>query len=363
MIIDLLSIILWSYIVLVGMVVVGWNKKTKKSVNSYVGLVSVVVPFRNEESNLETTIESILKNGNAQFELILVDDHSEDNSLSICESYEAKFKNVTVLRLNTGTGKKAAIQLAIEHASSEIILQTDADCTVKKTWITSMKEQFHNQKILLIGPVKVIATNEKWNWFNQLEFGYLQTFTGAFANFDNPIMANGANMMYTKTIYWEYKQSKLGADYASGDDQFLLSHVKTHHSNAIQYVKNQDAIVSTIFPSKWEAMITQRVRWAKKNNNSTGIDIIIGFLLLSAQFLLPVCLILSMFNFKFIETFWTVFILKTGIELVLAFTFMKFFRINRLRYVPLFTIMYPYFLVKIMVQAKRDSNKWKGRKL
>jgi poly-beta-1,6-N-acetyl-D-glucosamine synthase len=363
MIISLLSIILWSYLILMVLTIIGWSKKRIISDNKNHHFISVIIPFRNEESDLKACIESVLKNKTAPFELLLVDDHSEDNSLAIALSYEEKFNNVSVLKLSDTTGKKAAIKLAIEQAKGKIVLQTDADCVVQSSWISSMACEFKDEIKLLIGPVKVTKTDEYWNWFNQIEFGFLQAFTGAAANFSKPIMANGANLMYSKKTYWEFEESKLGAQYASGDDQFLLNHVKSHHPNSIKYVNNQKSIVSTVFSSDWKDMVKQRSRWAKKKSTSNGVDLLIGLLLLSSQFLLPTCLILSFFESEFIKLFWTVFVLKVGFEFALASIFMPFFNIKGMKYIPLFTILYPFFITKVILLVRNHTNHWKGREI
>ena len=363
MIISLFSLILWGYIILIVLTIIGWNKNKMVSNNENHNFVSVIIPFRNEESNLRTTIESVLKNNTTQFELILIDDHSEDSSSTIAISFQEKFKNVSVFKLTNTTGKKAAIKLGVEQARAELILQTDADCIVQNTWVSSMACEFKNETKLLIGPVKVAKTNEYWNWFNQLEFGFLQAFTAAAANFNNPIMANGANLMYLKETYWEFEQSKLGDEYASGDDQFLLNHVKSHHPNDIKYVKKQESIVSTVFSSDWKEMVKQRSRWAKKKSTSKGIEVFIGLVLLSSQFLLPVSLIFSLFESEFINLFWTIFILKVVFEFALVSVFMSFFKLKGLKHVPLFTIVYPFFLTKVILLVKNSNNQWKGREI
>jgi biofilm PGA synthesis N-glycosyltransferase PgaC len=361
MIIAILATVLLAYVIFIILTIAGWNKNAI-SIQENDDLVSVVVPFRNEQNNLETTINSILAN-KGNFELILVNDHSEDNSLSIALDYESKYDHVTVLTLPKETGKKAAIKLGVENANGEIILQTDADCLVQKDWIITLNKAVSSNVKLLIGPVKIQTTLEKWNWFNQLEFGFLQAFTCASANYNYPIMANGANMMYLKSVYWEYENSKLGAEYASGDDQFLLNYVKSTHKNAIKYLKDSSAVVTTYCSSDWNHMLKQRARWAKKNTKSSGIDAVVSLFLLFAQFILPTTLVLCFFNVHLIAFFWSVLILKTAVEFILANQFMKFFHINRLKYIPLFALVYPFFILRTILLVNDYNHLWKGRRV
>ena len=161
----------------------------------------------------------------------------------------------------------------------------------------------------------------------------------------------------------EYEKSKLVENQASGDDQFLLNYVKNQYKNTIKYAMDSGAIVSTTCSSDWGQMIKQRARWAKKNIESSVVDKLISSFLLFAQFLLPICFLLSFIDRNFLGFFWTVFILKTLVELILAYEFMIFFKINRLKYVPLFALMYPFFLFKTLLLVNDHTHVWKGRKI
>ena len=372
MISALLVILLCFYIGILTTAIVGWHQNpTRKypvspwtqKISTHQPFVSVIIPFRNEQAHIGSAAAAILDNLNAQFELILVDDHSSDHSYSICENIALKNKKASVVQLSKKMGKKEAIKAGVTLAKGDLILQTDADCQVNKHWISCMSNHYIDDTKLLLGPVKVSQSNQRWNWFNQIEFGFLQAFTAGFANLNKPIMANGANLMYSKHLYWLYQESKIGAEYASGDDQFLLNYVKSEHQAGITYLKHRDAIVSTIFPSKWKDMIAQRARWAKKNTASVGFESIISLMLLSAQFILPLCLLIGTFDKKLITLFWTTILLKTGIELLLAQAFMRFFEIPRIKETLLFAIVYPYFLFNIIILVCKKEHQWKNRSI
>lgn len=363
MIVGILSALLFAYIILLATTVIGWNKTDPTPKNNNQQFVTVIIPFRNEQENLSFTIDAVLKNNLDAFELLLIDDHSDDQSFAISASYASKHPNVSVLKLEKNSGKKSAIKLGIEHAKAEIILQTDADCIVPNNWIQNMRNSLESSTNLLIGPVKVVTEQHGWNWLNQIEFSFLQAFTGASANFNFPLTANGANLMYRKSIFWEYQKSQLGQHYASGDDQFLLNYIKKKSAKSIKYVKKQDAIVSTSFSSKWSEITAQRSRWAKKNSSSNKAETLIGFVLLGAQFLIPTCVLLTFFDSNFAGILWAIFLIKVFGELFLAFTIMKFFGINRLKYILIFAFAYPIFLSNIILLVAFGKNKWKGRKI
>jgi len=363
MIVGILSVLLFAYLILLGTTIIGWNKTDLALKNNNQQFVTVIIPFRNEQNNLQSTIASVLKNNPDFFELLLIDDHSIDQSYNICKSFESKHVNISVLKLDKTTGKKAAIKLGVEHAKAEIILQTDADCIVPHNWIQNMSRSLEVSTNLLIGPVKVKTEEQGWNWLNQVEFCFLQAFTGASANFNQPLMANGANLMYRKSIYWEYQKSQLGKEYASGDDQFLLNYIKRKSAKSINYVKNQGAIVATSFSSKWSEITAQRTRWAKKKSNSNLGETLIGTVLFLAQFLIPTCILLTIFDSNYLMFLWATLLIKVFGELFLVFITMNFFGINRLKYIPIFSFVYPIFLSNIITLAAFRKNKWKGREI
>jgi biofilm PGA synthesis N-glycosyltransferase PgaC len=362
MMFALISVIFWIYVLIIVVAIFGWTYKSSSKTNATPAFVSIIIPFRNEEKHLKSVISSVLKNDTSQYELILVNDHSEDNSLQICKDFESKNINIRVLSLINNVGKKAAIKLGIENSKAEIILQTDADCIVGNDWVSAMQEAFVERIKLLIGPVKVGKSNGRWNWFNQLEFAYLQCFTAASANLNKPIMANGANLMYSKEVFWEYERSNIGKQFASGDDQFLLEYVKINYSRAINFVKQGNAIVSTAFPEQWKQMVQQRSRWASKNINTKGFQNLVGALLLSTQLILPGCFIISFFDSQFIDLFWELFILKSALEIILGSVFLSFFKLRISIYVPIFSIIYPFFLLNVLLLGKIEKSYWKGRR-
>ena len=96
--------------------------------------VSIVVPMYNSERTIEQCIVSLINQNypKKRYEIIIVDDHSTDNSAKIV----SKFKNVQLIRQAKGKkGPAAARNLGIKHAKGEFIASTDSDCVVPKDWL------------------------------------------------------------------------------------------------------------------------------------------------------------------------------------------------------------------------------------
>ena len=123
--------------------------------------VSVIIPFRNEENNIENLVSSLTRQSysNGILEFIFIDDHSEDSSNDLIRQKINQFDApIKLLSLKETFGKKAAIQKGVEEAIGDMILTTDADCTMNKNWVTTMANAFEqNEGGLVLGRVHTQA--------------------------------------------------------------------------------------------------------------------------------------------------------------------------------------------------------------
>lgn len=360
---GLIEFLLAVYVIFVLLAIVGWQSKNQAQSTHNLPFVSVVIPFRNEADNLQATLQSVYENKNASFEILLINDHSEDNSLEICKQFIAQHSNIKVLSLEDTHGKKEALKKGVNASKGNWILQTDADCTVSSTWISTMASYAQKEVNLIMGPVKCKEEMLPWNWFNQIEIAFLQGITGATAKFNNPVMANGANLLFRKDIFEEYLKSGMGEKYASGDDQFLLNFVKKSEAQSIKYVQKKAAIVESSFPFSWEQMLIQRTRWAKKNMGTWNQESIVGLVLLSTQLLWPFLLVVALINPLYWTIAWKVFWVKTVMEFFWSLLIFPFFKIKRWGYLPLYAIIYPVFLIQVLLRTKTKDHRWKGRNI
>lgn len=164
--------------------------------------ITVVVPFRNEVENLKALADCLNQQSYSSFEVVFVDDHSDDGSWELLQgiapSFNFRFK---MEQLESGNGKKKAILHAIDHSASEIILTTDADCTMGKDWIETMLSPFVKDDVqLAIGPV-MLKGDAWWKKLQSIEFSALIGMTKVLADLKRPTMANGANLAFTRSAF------------------------------------------------------------------------------------------------------------------------------------------------------------------
>ena len=168
---------------------------------------SVIVPARNEEAFVERCLVSLLEQHYPQklFEVILVDDHSTDNTAGLATSLQGKFDNLKIIRLQDklhgkplNSYKKKAIELGVLQATNDWIVTTDADCIVNSKWLTSFDTfiQQHDP-VFVAAPVAFTKAHSFVGIFQSLDFMALQGITAAavYKNFHS--MCNGANLAYS----------------------------------------------------------------------------------------------------------------------------------------------------------------------
>jgi len=240
------------------------NRSTSSSLT-----FSVVLPVRNEEANIADLIADLQRQNypHSWFEVILVDDGSEDETIDLAQSAFAKTDlSFQILELSERklTGKKQAITYGVESARNEIILCTDGDCRLPATWIEAYAQLYEASGCQMVaGPVRMKGETFFTN-LQAVEFGGLIGIGAASLQSGNPGMCNGANLSYRKKIFQEVGGYEGNTQIASGDDEFLLQKIFARHSNAVRFLKSKDGIVTTPAKSTMGELVSQRLRWSSK---------------------------------------------------------------------------------------------------
>lgn len=342
----------------------GWNSISefnlrKAIVDSPDKMISVIIPARNEENQIAHLLDSLTNQTfpSEWLEIIVIDDHSSDNTAEIVKSYSNK--NIKLISLKDhisgekiNSYKKKAIEIAISKCLGEIILTTDADCTMPQNWLKSIYTYFEiHQPKMLVMPVLIDNDKSLFQIFQCLDFMTLQGITGASVENKFHKMCNGANLAYTKKAFNEVEGFNDIDHIASGDDMLLMQKLAKKYPDDIYYLKSKEVIVKTLPSFTIKEFINQRIRWAGKSGKYADKTI------------LPVMLLVYFLNLSFIGLFIYSFIsndsaevyellfyllgFKIIIELYFIFPVAKFFgKINLLWVFPIlqpFHIVYTFF--------------------
>jgi cellulose synthase/poly-beta-1,6-N-acetylglucosamine synthase-like glycosyltransferase len=360
------------YLILIGWFVFGFNKIQEfiKETATQTTTFSIVIPFRNESENLPKLLKSLnqLEYPKDLFEVILVDDDSEDDSFAqimrFFASHRFDFKVISNKR-TTNSPKKDAITTAVNVAKYEWIITTDADCIFPKKWLKTFDTFIKsNNPKMIVAPVTYTTNNSFLEQFQLLDFLSLQGATIAGFGINKPFLCNGANLAYKKEVFVQLNGFEGNTSIASGDDIFLLEKAITTFSKQVHYLKSEAGIVTTKPQSSVAELIQQRVRWASKTtayNNRFGKLVGIMVLLMNAiiiiAFVLSAIGVFNWFYFAFL------FSSKFIIDFVLIYKTAYFFKQTKsLTLYPLCTLVYPLFSVFVAVYSQFFSYKWKQRR-
>lgn len=106
---------------------------------------SIIIPVYNVEKYLNECVDSVLNQKNVDYEIILVDDGSTDNSRQICDEYVKNHSNISVIHKQNG-GASDARNVGIEEAEGDYILFIDSDDKIEKNSLSKINEVIINQK-------------------------------------------------------------------------------------------------------------------------------------------------------------------------------------------------------------------------
>jgi glycosyltransferase involved in cell wall biosynthesis len=193
--------------------------------------VSVLICAKNEAENLKNFLPLILEQEYSNFEVILINDNSKDDTLKVMEDFKEQHDSIKIVNVKPiekfWGNKKYALTLGIKAASHDFLLFTDADCKpLSKQWIQEMSSHFTNEKAIVLGygSYKKI----KGSFINKL-IRY-ETFLTAiqylsYAILGQPYMAVGRNLAYKKELFFEANGFMKHMHIKSGDDDLFINQV------------------------------------------------------------------------------------------------------------------------------------------
>ena len=337
--------------------------------------VSVIIAARNEENAIGDCINDLINQNYPKelFELIIVDDASNDATLQLVENIIKCNSGVNIKLIKLAddptitSPKKRALSEAIKIAGGTLIITTDADCRMGCKWLSAMVSFYEqNSSKMIIGPVNFYGEQNIFQKMQSLEFTNLIGITGATAFLNQPVMCNGANLAYEKEAFMLKKGFENIDTKASGDDIFLmLKFKKMFNSNSIHFIKSKEALVYTSPKTTVSEFLNQRKRWASKSSSYRDFGVII---LAACVSLFSISIIFSLGLSFFSNKFTELFFIMTGIKYFTDFTFLLaisfFFEKKKLLWlVILQQVLYPIYVVTIGIAIQFSGYKWKDRKL
>ena len=241
------------------------QKKAEESAGSIPGAgagyapgVSIIVAARNEESSISRVIDSLISQDYPCFEIIVVDDHSTDDT----RDHILAAKGVRYV-LNDGKGKKSAITTGVKASRYPVCLFTDADCAPGPTWIQA-HVRFHagHPKTVVVGLAPLRVPGGLLGLFQAYDAMLNQFMAAAQIGNKKAYMATGRNLSYSRTLFDEVGGLERHRDVLSGDDDILIQDIRTRTSANIFWSDESDIQVKSDGKFGWSDWFRQKRRHA-----------------------------------------------------------------------------------------------------
>jgi len=225
--------------------------------------LSIIICAKNESANLKANLASICQQDYPNYEVIVVNDQSTDDSAVILKRFEQEFPHLRHITTKGPSqslkGKKNALSQGIKAASHPYLLMTDADCLANSNqWANGMAQGFMYKKEIALGygPYK-----KEPGFLNRL-IRYETVLTAiqyfSLALWGLPYMGVGRNLAYKKDLHQQANGFTTHGDLASGDDDLFISQVATRSNVALRihprsFTYSQPA-------HSWSALYAQKTR-------------------------------------------------------------------------------------------------------
>ncbi len=348
----------------------GWLKfkPFKKNIRQPSVNISIIIAARNEEDNIVNCLNDIISQDYPDnlYEVIVVDDHSEDRTAYLTEEF-IKTNNHFAIRLiklkETSVSKKQAVCEGINNSKGDLIITTDADCRMGKKWLSTIADFYETYKPkMIIAPVSFNDTDSIFKKWQALDFLSLIAAGAGSANIKEPIMCNGANLIYEKIAFMQI--GGFNDKYASGDDIFLLLKFKKLFKDDIRFLKNYDAVVFTKAAGTVKDFINQRIRWVSKSKGYKDFHIIsTSLIIFMYNLLLFACLLSGLFiNVGFLQLFVFFFTIKLIIDFPIMACITIFTKQKKLLYHYIFVQIINILCIPLIsIAGNILKYRWKGR--
>jgi glycosyltransferase involved in cell wall biosynthesis len=269
--------------------------------------VSVIVCAKNEAENLQNFLPSIIAQKYPDFEIVLINDASSDDTLEVMELFASKHNNIKIVNVENNEAfwgnKKYALTLGIKASKHDYLLFTDADCKpVSNWWVSEMSAQFGSKKSIVLGYGSYTKINNSFlNKLIRFEtvITAIQYFT--FAKFGMAYMGVGRNLAYTRDAFFKANGFINHIKVRSGDDDLFVNQLATKSNTAISISENSftESLPKTTF-SDWMKQKRRHISTAKHYKSNHKVSLALLYILQFLFWFLAFILLLTLYNWIYV---------------------------------------------------------------
>ena len=333
--------------------------------------VSIVVAARNEAENVDACLPALLAQDYPQdrYEVIFVDDHSEDDTRARAEAYLDGAPHLRVLSLaDLGdadrTGKQHALDLGIRQSRGEIVAGTDADCVAPPSWLRALTSRFRADTGVVVGFSVLDARGDGGSAFVKLQslelLGIFAAFAGGLA-WRLAMGCTGNSLAYRRAAYEELGGfMKMG--FTVAEDNMFVQWVDRHTQWRIEVAHSADSLVWTRPMPTYRAFLDQRLRWSSNSLENRLSVVWFSVVAYGVNLLLPVAVLLALMGFGSLPWAVGLVALKLLPEWALLARGLSLFgRRDLLAYLPLLAPFHTSYVLLVGLAGLSGRSAWKGR--
>ncbi|MGH7497122.1 MAG: glycosyltransferase [bacterium] len=330
--------------------------------------VTIVVCARNEEKNLLDLLPALARQNYPaeKLEIVLVDDRSSDRTEQLLRAFAAQHAHVHYFRVDNQVAgfapKKRALDLALRHTASEIILLTDADGIPGENWAAEMAARFQPGVAMVCGYSPYYPRDGLAQEILALEYFSHAAIAAGSIGAGRPLTCTGSNLGYRRDAFFSVEGFEGISHWISGDDDLLLHKMHERRAGKIAYVAHPVTHVPVKPPASWHDLQAQRTRYASKGR---FYEPKITLALIAVYFLnLLLCLgtlasLLGQFRIFGFTLFCAT--CKAVFEYAYLFQAAGWFQERELlRYFSLAAILHPFYIVYFATRAQFAMFAWRG---
>jgi cellulose synthase/poly-beta-1,6-N-acetylglucosamine synthase-like glycosyltransferase len=322
--------------------------------------VSVIICAKNEEQHLVKNLPFILKQDYPEYEVIVVDDYSQDETKVILEDFERKYPHLRIITVKEERpykiGKKFPLTLGIKGAKYDIVVLTDADCMpASDQWLKKISSNFTDKIEIVLGYGAYEKLPGFLNKIIRFDTFIIAMQYFSFALKGKTYMGVGRNLAYKKELFFKNKGFANHTHIASGDDDLFIHRVAKSDNVAIEYEHTSHTISS---PKK---TFTEWA-WQKKRHLTTApfyrksVKLFLGYLYLLPVIFYLIFIILLALNYALYIIF-GLFLIRIGVQLlVYRKAMIKLNEKDLLYYAPVLEILFIFIQPYLYISSKLTKN-------
>ncbi len=354
-----------AYIIEFTLLRAGLNKAdcAKKNLH-YTPNVSIIVAARNEEEHIEQCLTSLslLDYPKEKLQIIVVNDRSTDRTQELVIPFIRQYPFMKLITTSPEKdnlrGKANAVAQGIDNSNGEIMMLTDADCTVPRNWVRETVQYF-DENAGIVGGFTLLDANKTFEGMQTLDWIFLFGLASSAVGWKIPLTVIGNNFSVRRSAY-DAVGGYSSIPFSVTEDYALVQAIIRRTAFDVRFPVNPQAVVKSRACLNWGQLFRQKQRWSVG-----GLEMVFsGMLITSVVWLTNLMLVAGLF-FVPLPLWLAAFSGKSIMDVLFLWKPLKCFNARRsLRYFPAFECYMVLYVLIVPVVALFSKNiVWKERTL